>query len=951
MIRTVRSRARTWLAVAAVAFALRAGLAGAAPDLDAPLPLDPNVKVFTLPNGLECWLRSHKTPPDRVGFWMHVGSGSVNEAEDQRGLAHFLEHLAFDGSKNFPPGELIKYFESIGMTFGSHQNAFTGFDQTTYVLTLPNTEDETVRKGLLCMADYAFRLSLLPEQIDRERGVVMEEMLSRKGPGQRMFEKMLPIILPGSRVAERIPIGKEEVIRSAGREQFERYYRAWYRPDNTVLMIVGDVDPARMEQMVREAFAEWKAVPDPPADASPGVVPYSKTRAVALSDPEVTRADVSLIAVRPLETMKSVGDFRRSLVDGIGTWIMNRRLGELIRKGEAPFQSASLHKSTLWNVCTYIEAQAAGPPQKWDEMLRVLAAELKRGREYGFLTQEIEDARKAMLASAKEAARAEGTRDARALLNEMNALVSEHRMPMSKAQRLKLIEALVGTVTPEEVGEALRRNFGAEARLVLVTMPGEDGVRTPAADELLAAARRGESEALTAPAARERPGSLLAEDPRAGALAEKELDADLQVLSVTLANGVRAHLRTMDFRKNQVLVRIVLAGGVIWETPGSRGLTDVAALAFQQPATSRLTSTDVRDLLTGKNVRLTGRANRDSVVIDISGTPADVEDGFRLAHALLSDPVIEPSALKVWKEKMLQSIERRETDVRARLGEETDALLTRGDVRFRPLRRHEVDGLGVAAGRRWLTRLIRKAPMEVTVVGDIDRERALELVLKYLGSLPARERIGPLWPDLRRIVQRPGPLEATVQVDTITPTAATLVGWRGADWSDVKDRRCLQIAAQIITTRLREEVREKRGMAYSPYCSARPSKGYPGTGLLASYLTGDPDNAAEVAGLMREVMEGFAKDGPTDAEMLTVHKQFANRIETSQKEPAYWLSVMSDMDYHGTRLSDVKQALEKYTSYTREDLLSAVRKYMTQERRIQVRAWPAANAVETVSSE
>lgn len=211
---------------------------------------------------------------------------------------------------------------------------------------------------------------------------------------------------------------------------------------------------------------------------------------------------------------------------------------------------------------------------------------------------------------------------------------------------------------------------------------------------------------------------------------------------------------------------------------------------------------------------------------------------------------------------------------------------------------------------------------------------------RTLGSLPGRESVGPLWADLRRVFPRSGPLSATVEVDTITPTSAVLVGWRGADWTAVKDRRCLQIAAQIVTTRLREELRESRGLAYSPYCSGRPSRGYPGTGLFASYLAGDPAHAREAAELMRGVMERFGREGPTDQEMETVRKQFANRIETEQKEPRYWLSVLGELDYRGTRLADVKEAMQKYTTYTREDMARVVRKYVEDARRIEVTARP-----------
>src|SRR4051812_16422058 len=193
-------------------------------DLNAPLPADPNIKIGRLPNGMYYWIRAHKTPPGKIGMWLHVNSGSINEEDSQRGLAHFLEHMAFNGSDNFPAGTLVKYFESIGLRFGQHQNAFTSFDQTTYIISLPDTKKETVGKGMQCLSDFGCRMSLQQAEIDKERGVILEEMRARKGAQQRIIDKLLPILAPGSRLAERMPIGKEEVIKGADRQRFADYY-------------------------------------------------------------------------------------------------------------------------------------------------------------------------------------------------------------------------------------------------------------------------------------------------------------------------------------------------------------------------------------------------------------------------------------------------------------------------------------------------------------------------------------------------------------------------------------------------------------------------------------------------------------------------------------------------------------------------------------------------------
>ncbi len=916
------------------------GLPAAGLDLDAPLPVDPDIRMVELPNGLDLWMREHDTPPDRVGIWMHVDSGSLNETENQRGLAHFLEHMAFNGSEHFPPGELVKYFESLGLRFGQHQNAFTGYDQTTFTLRLPDTEKETISKGMLCMSDFAFRLSLKEEEVAKERGVVLEEIRARKGPDQRIIEKLLPIVLPGSRVARRRPIGKAEVIRQVDRPQVKAYYGKWYRPDNTTLLVVGDVGTDVIEELARKHFASWEPAEDPPREADPGVEPYTGLRTGVVTDPEVTETDVSAVSVRPLEKVRTVGEFRARLVDRLGNWIANRRLLEMLQKGTAPFQDAEVQKFPFLNACTYIDATATGKPDRWRPMMRALLTELKRARRHGFLAQELSNAKKAVLAAIEQAERTESTRDARSFLREMNGAVARDRKPMSAEQELELTRELIETVSLEEVAEAFRRNFDPAARLLLVIMPEKEDLPVPPEEDLKAVAEEVAAAEVEPPEEKELRESLLEEEPASGKVASREEEPDLGILSATLGNGFRVHLREMDFKKDQVFIRVVVGGGIIRETSANRGITGLTAQVLGQPASDALSSTQIQDILTGKNVSLSGSPASDALSFSVTSSTEDVEQAFQLAHLMLSRPRLEPSAADRWKEEMVQRIEKRRIDVGDQAVERMRSLLSGGDPRFKFPTRPQVEELARPQAQEWLGRLVRNGPVELAVVGDLERGRARELTVKYFGSLPERSRTDPELEALRELTYGEGPLEVTAEVPTITPRAVVITGWRGADWRNVKDRRILQIAGEILTSRLREEIREDRGLTYTIYCHSRAARAYPGTGLFAVYFTADPEKASRAAELARGVVEDLAASGPTEREMATVRKQFANILETSQKEPSYWVSVLSDLDYRGTRLDDVKKAMEQYTSYTREELMDVLGRYVTPERRLQVIALP-----------
>ena len=951
---TVLSALVLALAIQAAGAAETANAANA--DWNDPLPVDPNVKMGVLPNKFSYWIRAHKTPPGKVNIWLHVGSGSINEDDNQRGLAHFLEHMAFNGSANFAAGTLVKYFEALGLRFGQDQNAFTYFDQTTYKLTLPDTKPETIQKGLTCLADFGYRLLLPSEKLEIERNVILEESRTRKGAQQRITDKLLPLIAPGSRFSQRLPIGLEDIVKSADRQRFVDYYSKWYRPDNSTLIVCGDIDPAAIEKMVQENFSDWKCPEAAVTSADPGIKEYTDVRASVITDPELTATEVAVKRIGPLLPRNTVADFRREMVENLADWILNRRYSEMVANGTAPFQDADVNVSPYLNVCRSYDAEAEGSPEntpavaggqiqasgeKWAAMLTSLLIEMKRAREFGFLQQETDDAKKESLSNAEQAAKTEGTWEAERFIAGMNNNLSQKLKPLAQAQRLELVKTLLPGITREELGAAFRIDFDARARLLLVVMPEKKELKPPAEQEILDVAAKAEATRVEPPHEKERSTSLLAADPAPGIVIAQEDDPDLKIYSGTFENGVRVHLRSMDFKKNEVLVSITIAGGAIRENAASRGLSDAAGLLFSQPASSKLSSTTIRDLLTGKTVTLGGGAGEDSFSLGIHGSPQDIEDGLRLFYLLMTDGKIEETALKKWKEEVSQLLDKKKTDVRIQANEKRASLLSGDDLRIKPLTQEQLDRITLGKAQAWLEGILKNGPVEAAIVGDIPRERALELARKYFGSLPKREVADKELDALRMVAQNPGPLTASIDVSTITPKAYVIAGWRGPDWAVVKDRRILQLAGQILSIRIRQEIREKRGLAYSPFCAVTPSKAFSGAGLIAAMFDTAPEKAAAAASIASDLIETFAKEGPTQQELDDVRKQIKNDMETRLKEPSYWaFYILGDLDFHGTKLSDVKEVVEKFTTYTKEDILEVLKRYITAERQIQVIAAP-----------
>ena len=348
---------------------------------DEPLTPDPRIKTGKLANGVSWMYRQHNLPPGKMALMIHVGSGSLSETEEQRGLAHFIEHMAFNGSENFPPGKLVPYFESIGMEFGHDLNAFTSFDQTVYMLFLPDTTSEEMDKALMVLSDYAYRLSLLPDEIDKERGVILEELRAGQGAQQRLRDQLFEKLFVDTRLGKRLPIGLEKVIKNVQGPEFEAYYRTWYRPDRITLMIVGDAPPEPYLPLIEKWFGQYKSTADAKPAPGPEMKPFTQERALVLSDPEYDQGDVDIYNISPgRPPTTTLEQARVDLIEEVGSWIMDRRFSERIKKGQASFREASARATRFFNDAMLVNAATVGEPKDWEKMVDELTLEVSRAR-------------------------------------------------------------------------------------------------------------------------------------------------------------------------------------------------------------------------------------------------------------------------------------------------------------------------------------------------------------------------------------------------------------------------------------------------------------------------------------------------------------------------------------------------------------------------------------------
>ena len=907
---------------------------------------DPALTFGQLDNGLRYVIRRHSIPEGRAVLWIHMHTGSLNETDRQRGLAHYFEHVAFNGSENFKPGSLIPFFESMGMTFGRDQNAFTNFDQTTFQLSLPRADGDTLGKGMLFFADVVGRLSLLPSEIDAERQIIQEERRRGLGSRQRIGDYVQERLTPGSLYGFRDPIGTEQTIDSVGPADFKDYYGKWYGASNATLLVVADADPADVAKQIAAKFGELPKKPRPnPQDVK--VKAYDKDFAIVATDPELRSENLRIVHVEPAHAPTTTEpQFRDDLVMRLGTSAMNQRLSDKAKGGQTAWLNARVSTGDDMGVLHTAETSATARPGRWAAALAEIALDLQRARAFGFTAHEVDDVKKEILSGAKRAVETEATQPMSSFIQRMNGAVASGDTPLSPQQRLDLLTKHLAAIKLEEVNGRFAAEFDPARHVCFVaTLPAGNGV--PSEAQLLelgtkALAVKPEKEAERAHAT-----ALMSELPKPGKVAEGALHEATKVWSGALANGIDVRFRFMDERKDDVSIRIALFGGEMLETAENRGVTTAAQLAWSRPATKHLTSTDIRELMVGKEVRVGGgfgggggrgggRGGRgggggsgDAISLSISGSPADLEAGFQLAYLLLTEPRIEPPSFSDYQTTTKQFLEEALKNPSA-LGGRLVASVTypASDARLQPLSAEQIDRLTLDAAQAWLEKLLRESPIEVSIVGDIPQEKILDLCSKYLGALPARARVKPDFAAAQRKVERPkGERTASRVIETPTKQAYVYSGFYGANEADRDDVRALGLAARILSMRMTTEVREKEQLVYSIGAGSRAALAYPGFGTFSASAPTDPSKVDALVAKLASMYASFAKDGPTDDEVAVAKKQYATTWSEQIKEPGFWSGQISQMTFRGARLDDVMAEPAKVEALTAKQVKEVFAKY------------------------
>ncbi len=901
---------------------------------------DPAAVYGALPNGLRYIILPNKEPPGRVSLRLRVNAGSLMEADDQQGLAHFLEHMAFNGSKHYAPGEMVGVFQRLGMGFGADTNANTSYQRTLYMLDLPDTADKTVREGLQFFDDVADGLLLLQSEVDRERGVILSEKRDRDNVQYRNFTASWDFYFPDALLPKRQPIGLESVIRPAGRDRFVDYYRKWYTPDRMTLIVVGDVKPDDMAALIKEYFGPIvprAQVPDPDLGkfGTPGF------QAAFHREPEAPAVTLELTTISPF----TLGPDRvereaKELRLDAANFIISRRLERITRQPNAPIISADASSSNAFDAFQTSGIEAACQTGQWQTALNVIEQELRRALQYGFSAAEVEEARANFLNNFEESAKAASTRKSRALANAVAETLDENQVFTSPAEDLELAKPVLAALTPEQCLEALQQAWSLSGRRLYVAgnLDLADATQT-----LTDAYNKSLATVVDKPAANANAVFGYASTDTPGEIVERHEIPDLGITQLRFANNVRVNLKHTDFEANKIHVLVQFGGGRLDLPADKPGLAFMTGAIFTEGGLGKHSADDLQRVLAGKTVGAGFSVGDDFFSLSGLTSPQDFRLQLELLKAYLIDPGYRPEAMALARRELPALYNNLHQNVEAVLENEVPRLLASGDPRFGYPTEAEAEAVSMDDIISWIAPPLISSYMEVSIVGDYDPATIEAQLAATFGTLPPRELNRPDYSAARQ-VQFPVAAEGTTKtftVPSVIPKAEALDVWPTTDESDIQRVRELSVLAEIFSDRLRIEVRQKLGEAYSPEVFNNSSELYPQYGYATSLITADPKLAADLSDQARAIGEDLATKGVTQDEFDRAIIPLRKSIGEYRRQNAYWLSrVLAASQFYPQHLDWARTLPTAYDQVTVEQVTALAREYFGAANALRILVLP-----------
>jgi zinc protease len=912
-------------------------------DLNASVPTDPNVRIGKLSNGLTYYIRKNAKPEHKAEMRLVVNAGSILEREDQRGLAHFMEHMNFNGTKNFPKNELVAYLQSIGVSFGGDLNAYTSFDETVYILPVPTEKKELIDKGLLVLADWAGGATLDAKEIDKERGVVLEELRLGLGAGQRMRDKYFPKVFAGSQYAERLPIGRKEILENFDRQTLLDFYETWYRPDLQAVVVVGDVDVDEIEAKIKAQFSGLKAKRKPEKRSKFSLPETRGTLIEIETDKETPTTNVQLLYKKPAFKTDTLTDLRGQLIRQFYGAMLSSRLDEIRQSANSPFTGAGGGFSSLFRNTGTFQLTGNTNPQNAKATIQTLFTENRRVREFGFTKTEFERIKQNYLTNLENAFR---ERDKTQSFIFAGNYVSNFltREPATSIEfDYQFGKQIVPSITLEEINALAKRTTTENNGLIVVTGPAQTDAKYPTRAEILALLKESETAKLTPYAETVTNEPLIKDLPKGAKLIAERKDDKFGITYWTLSNGVKVVLKPTDFQADEIRMYGFSPGGMsLVETEKAR-----SGLYFNQiigeSGVKNLSKIELNKTLAGKNASASIGISELFETVNGYSTPKDFETMLQLAFVKLTDTNLDKTVFDsvIAKQKIL--IPTLTANPQTYFGEQIFKITTQNHPRAFDL----FDVQNIERARFEDVQAIYKdrfsddSDFTFIFVGNFEPEKVKAQIVKYLGNLPSANR-RESWKDWG-IKPPDGRLEKNFQKG-VDDKAAVRIIYAGATPYDKDENRNLSSLGELLTIKLTEVLREEKSGVYGVGASGRlikiPSERY----AFNIQFSCAPKN---VESLIQATTDEIAKIQNGEIEENEINKVKEARlvkIEEAFKDNGYWLSAITGNLTEGRDILTLEESKTRINAVNKAELQRAAQKYLKSEQRMQFILLPESAA-------
>ena len=898
-----------------------------------PLPLDSKIISGQLDNGLRYLISPNQKPLSRAELRLVVRAGSVLEDEDQRGLAHIVEHMAFNGTKRFESGELVKYFESIGMKFGAHLNAYTSFDETVYSLHIPTEEEMVIDRALEILRDWCADLTFPEDQIERERKVGLEEWRQSRGAGSRAADVIIPKLYHGTRYADRLPIGTEESLRGFSHEALKRFYKTWYRPELIGVVVVGDLNARQMEEKIKASFSDLRSDPEAPLRALDELPAHEETLVEINVDAELTRSTLCLLTKVPSREDGTQGAYRDQMVEQITQMAFNDRLSRLSQQPNAPFMGAYCYDQRL-NYSTMGESLAAFIPQgKYKECAIALFKEMSRLKRYGLTDAELKRSKLRVSSSIESSYHKRETTSSEQLTDELvRHYLNGEPVPGIEYEHQLTVEILP-EISLEEVNTYLSQWMPKEGRLLHLMTCDEDA---PSATELVEWLNEAEEAEVSPPTLEEELPPLLTERPTQGQIVSRERIEELDIEVLTLSNDIEVWIKSTDYQKDSLWLTLYQQGGY-----SHVGVQDLVAARTAQSIASKsgvaeLNRDQLKKTLSGKRITAQPMLNKHEHGFMGFGSPRYLETLFQVNYLKMTAPRFDQLAFRRDQELREEALRNKLNQPEAIMDDEETRLWWAGDPHHTPLTLAQLSEMDLERSASiYRETMSGLQGSRCFIVGDLDDQHLEELITRYLGQ-PTSPPIEPkVYSDPRptEIIQHElfAGIEPVARYSMLSITRAKI---------PVEERVALQALRRVLDVRLRQSLRDERGDVYGVGIGQQFNLHPVETLIWNLKFSCDPQKIDELSKLALDHLANIAESTSTADELENVKRQMLKDYEVKLRENRMWVSHLTKLHQRGEDpriILDRPQIIDRLSP---EALSMVAEKYINLNHRLEMKLLP-----------